>query len=233
VITLSDAQDRTKKYYDLLNLYGDYVRTGYRAEHAAAVMKKPDETDARREGLEKIAEEVRVCTHCDLCHNRLQAVPGEGVLDPLVMAVGEAPGADEDASGRPFVGAAGQYLDKWLEAIRVSRRTNAFIANIIKCRPPENRDPRPEETKACIPYLKRQIALVRPRFILAVGRVSAQVLLREERGIGALRGGTYHFENIPLVPTFHPSAVLRDQSLKAAVWDDLKRLKGLFERMSP
>jgi uracil-DNA glycosylase family 4 len=230
---MSDAQDRTRQYYDLLNLYGDYVRTGYREAHAGPVLKKPDDTAERRDGIEKVAAEVRVCTLCDLCHNRLAAVPGEGVLDPLVMVVGEAPGADEDSSGRPFVGAAGQYLDKWLQAIHVSRRTNAYIANVLKCRPPENRDPRPEETKACLPYLVRQIALLRPRFILAVGRVSAQVLLREQRGVGALRGGTYRFEKIPLVPTFHPSAVLRDQTLKAAVWDDLKRLKGLFEHMSP
>ncbi|MBN2351039.1 MAG: uracil-DNA glycosylase [Spirochaetales bacterium] len=226
---MSDASNRAKQYYELLNLYGDYVRTGFRSAHAAPVLKKPDDTAARKGALEKLGAEVRACTRCDLCHNRLKAVPGEGTLDPLVMVVGEAPGADEDETGRPFVGAAGQYLDKWLQAIHVTRRTNAYIANVIKCRPPQNRDPRPEETGACLPYLTRQVELLRPRFILVVGRVAAQVLLREERGIGALRGGTYRFQDVPLVPTYHPSAVLRDQSLRARVWDDLKRLKSLFE----
>jgi uracil-DNA glycosylase family 4 len=220
---------RVGRYYDLLCLCGDYLKTGYRAEHRPAVLKKPDDSAARRVSLQKLAAEIAACSRCDLCLNRLKAVPGEGAFDPLLMVIGEAPGADEDASGRPFVGAAGRYLDKWLQAILVSRQTNAFIVNIVKCRPPENRDPRPEECRACFPYLRRQIELLRPKFILAVGRVSSQILLRQERGIGSLRGGTYSFESIPVVPTYHPSAVLRDPGLRSGVWDDLKRLKSLFE----
>jgi uracil-DNA glycosylase family 4 len=226
---VSDGQTRARRYFDLLNLYGDYLSTGFRREHPPASLKKADDSSTRRAGLEKLATEVLACTRCDLCLNRLKAVPGEGVLDPIVMVVGEAPGADEDAAGRPAVGEAGQYLDKWLQAILVTRTTNAFIANIVKCRPPENRDPRPEETRTCLPYLVRQIALLKPRFILAVGRVAAQTLLGEERGISALRGGSYFFEKVPLIATYHPSAVLRDPTLKAAVWEDLKRLKALFE----
>ena len=147
-------------------------------------------------------------------------------MSPDVMVIGEAPGGDEDVQGRPFVGKAGQYLDKWLSAIGLSRDTNCFIGNVIKCRPPANRDPQPDEIDACIPFLKRQIAIIKPKFILTVGRISSAVLSGQSAGIGRLRGRTYNFEGIPLIPTYHPSAVLRDPGLRAPVWEDLKRLKS-------
>ena len=154
-----------------------------------------------------------------------------GVSSPDVLVVGEGPGADEDISGLPFVGKAGQYLDKWLEAIGMSRHKDCFIANVVKCRPPENRDPRDDETEACLPYLRRQIEILRPRIILTVGRIAAITLIGEETSLGRLRGRTYRFNGIPLIPTYHPSGVLRDPSLRGPVWEDLKRLKAELENI--
>jgi DNA polymerase len=142
--------------------------------------------------------------------------------------VGEGPGADEDASGRPFVGAAGQYLDKWLAAIGLDRQSTCFIANVLKCRPPGNRDPQPEEVEACRGYLDRQLAALGPRAILALGRHAAQTLTGSPQGITMLRERTHECRGVPLVATYHPSAVLRNPSLRAAVWDDLRRLKALL-----
>ena len=166
------------------------------------------------------------CTRCALHRGRKHAVPGEGAAHPLVLVIGEGPGAEEDATGRPFVGPAGQLLDKMLKAIELDRATNCFIANVVKCRPPGNRDPQPEESAACLPYLRAQIAVLRPRAILAVGRVAAQTLTGLSAGVGELRRRQLAYEGIPLAVTYHPSAVLRDSSLKRPVWEDLKRLKS-------
>lgn len=160
----------------------------------------------------------------------MQAVPGEGVLDPLVLVVGEGPGADEDRRGLPFVGKAGQFLDRWLEAVDLDRRRNAYIGNVVKCRPPGNRDPRPEESDACLPYLREQVELIRPRTILTVGRIATGILVGTKAGITSLRGRTFYFNGIPLIPTFHPAAVLRSSDLKRPVWEDLKRLRTLLDR---
>jgi DNA polymerase len=143
-----------------------------------------------------------------------------------VLVIGEGPGAEEDATGRPFVGPAGQLLDRMLKAIDLDRATNCFIANVVKCRPPGNRDPQPEGSAACLPYLRAQIAALRPRAILAVGRVAAQTLTGLTAGVGELRRRQLVYEGIPLAVTYHPSAVLRDSALKRPVWEDLKRLKA-------
>ncbi len=184
----------------------------------------------RREQLEKIAREVNACRKCELAKTRIKPVPGEGVLDPLVMIIGEGPGGDEDRTGRPFVGRAGKYLDKWLNAIGLSREKNCFIGNIVKCRPPNNRDPKPEESNACLPYLLKQIEILQPKAILTVGRISSQILLGRTSGIGSLRGKVYYYMDIPLVPTYHPSGVLRNPSLRPYVWEDLKLLKSVIEK---
>jgi DNA polymerase len=181
------------------------------------------------DSLEKIAEEIRLCSACNLCSVRILAVPGEGADKPAVLVIGEAPGADEDASGRPFVGKAGQLLDRMLAAIGLNRKINCFIANTVKCRPPGNRDPQPEETAACAPFLARQICLLQPRFILCVGRIAAQTLLATDTGIGKLRGHFFDYQGIPLIPTYHPSALLRNESLKRPAWEDLKKLKERLE----
>jgi len=177
--------------------------------------------------LAAVASEVGQCVKCGLCNGRTRTVPGEGPLDPPVMFIGEGPGEAEDKSGRPFVGAAGQYLDKWIPAIGL-RREDCFIANIVKCRPPSNREPHPEEISACFPYLEHQILAIRPKTICCLGRIAAHVLLQTTASLGALRGKTHRWRDIPLVVTYHPSAVLRDNLLRKPVWDDLKLLKTLL-----
>lgn len=143
------------------------------------------------------------------------------------MFIGEGPGEEEDKTGRPFVGAAGQYLDKWIPGIGLKRQ-DCFIANIVKCRPPSNREPHPDEISACFPYLERQIKAVRPRAICCLGRISAHVMLQSSASLGQLRGRVHDWRGIPLVVTYHPSAVLRDSTLRRPVWDDLKLLKTLL-----
>ncbi len=172
--------------------------------------------------IDHLNEKIAQCTRCPLAKTRSLTVPGEGINKPLVMVIGEGPGADEDASGRPFVGKAGQLLDKMLIAIDLSRNTNTYIANIVKCRPPQNRDPLPEEAQACRSFLDLQIQLLKPKMILAIGRVSAQNLLGCKESIGNLRGKFFEYKDIPLMPTYHPSALLRDESLKRPAWEDLK-----------
>lgn len=179
--------------------------------------------------LESIYERISVCRNCVLANTRTNTVPGEGVEHPYVMVIGEGPGEDEDKSGRPFVGKAGQLLDKMLAAIALSRTTNCYIANIVKCRPPMNRTPMPDEASACAGYLQAQIHLLKPKFILAMGRTAIQNLLKTNTGINSLRGQWLEFqfgnEKIPLMATYHPSALLRDERLKAPAWQDLKKFR--------
>jgi len=182
------------------------------------------------DGFEQIEANVRVCKACRLAETRKNAVPGEGVRQPLVMVIGEGPGADEDESGRPFVGKAGQLLDKMLGAIDLSRERNCFIANVIKCRPPRNRDPMPDETFACAPFLERQVQLLNPAFILCAGRIAAQTLLDTSEPIGKIRGKITELNiagmTIPFLATYHPSALLRNEALKRPAWEDLKLLRS-------
>ena len=214
--------------YKLISNTQDYIKYGTISDRELPDMiLKQDEPDS----LEIIAEQVAKCRKCRLCEKRKNVVPGMGVLNPDVLVIGEGPGGDEDIQGLPFVGKAGQYLDKWLDAIGLSRHTNCFIGNVVKCRPPMNRDPQPDEIAACIPFLERQIAIIKPKFILTVGRISSAVLSGQEAGIGRLRGRTYSFRGIPLIPTYHPSAVLRDPTLRKPVWDDLRRLKAELEEI--
>lgn len=179
-----------------------------------------------------IARQVNECRRCSLAEVRTKPVPGDGVLNPLVMVIGEAPGGEEDRQGLPFVGAAGQYLDKWLVSIGLDRRTNAFIGNVIKCRPPNNRDPLPQEQQACLPFLQSQISALKPKVLLCVGRISAQILLGTSEGIGRLRGQVYEFQGIPMVVTYHPSGVLRNPKYRRPVWEDLKLVKSLLDNDS-
>jgi DNA polymerase len=188
--------------------------------HAAAM--GPEDRALALKGLER---EVAICTACRLCSGRTHPVFGQGVASPLVLVVGEGPGAEEDASGLPFVGPAGKLLDKMLAAIGLSRESNAFIANVVKCRPPSNRDPAPDESAACMPYLERQIGLLSPQYILCLGRTATRALTGSEEGITRLRGRFFDWHGIPLVGTYHPSAILRDESLKRPAWEDLKALK--------
>jgi DNA polymerase len=178
--------------------------------------------------LEALRERVLACKDCGLAEGRQRAVFGQGAANPVVLIVGEGPGAEEDRQGLPFVGASGQLLDKMLASIGLSRETNCYIANIVKCRPPNNREPAPGERAACLPYLQEQIRLLAPKAILCAGRTAAQTLLGTTEGINRLRTRTHALGGIPLVATFHPSALLRDETLKRPAWEDLKRLRGLL-----
>jgi DNA polymerase len=250
--------EEKKDLAQFFDLASDYLRDGYRRfreafagdpENAAPV-PPPDFPESAPpasspDSPERIAAEIAVCTGCSLAAARTRAVPGEGVRPPLVLVVGEGPGADEDASGRPFVGAAGQYLDRMLASVGLSRERNCFIANTVKCRPPGNRDPLPEETASCLPYLIRQIECLRPPVILCAGKVAANRLLGFDgtESIGRLRGRFHPYGGIegypesrrdriiPLLCTYHPSAVLRDQSLRAPVWEDLKLLRAKLSEL--
>lgn len=192
-----------------------------------------EEISRRQEAIVKLEAQIRQCQRCKLCKGRTQAVPGTGVFNPAVLVIGEGPGADEDAQGLPFVGMAGQLLDKMLAAINLSRNTNCYIANIVKCRPPKNRDPEPEESDACRSYLEAQIAILKPAMILAVGRIAIQNLLQTSQGIGQLRGKILSYNNIPLVATYHPSALLRNQDLKRPAWEDLKVFRTHLTQIHP
>lgn len=169
---------------------------------------------------------VAGCRACALCETRTQTVFGVGNPEADLMLIGEAPGADEDRAGEPFVGRAGQLLNRMLQAIELDRG-QVFIANILKCRPPGNRDPQPEEAACCEPFLLRQIALVAPKVILALGRVSAQSLLRTDAPIGRLRGRWHRFADteVPLYVTYHPAYLLRTPAQKAAAWQDLQAVR--------
>lgn len=183
---------------------------------------------------EALRSEVLSCTRCGLHAGRTQGVLGVGNPGADWMVIGEAPGAEEDRRGEPFVGRAGQLLDAMLRAIGLSRAENVYIANILKSRPPSNRDPRPEEVAACLPYLRRQIELVRPRLLLAVGRIAAQNLLGTEESLSRLRGRVHRFGelNTPLVVTYHPAYLLRNPADKRKAWEDLKFARNVFRQLT-
>lgn len=183
--------------------------------------------------LASIAQKIVSCTRCGLCRRRTNAVPGMGPEHPLVLVVGEGPGAEEDMQGLPFVGPAGKLLDKMLASISLDRRTNCYIANIVKCRPPNNRTPLPEEAEACIPFLEAQIHILKPKMILAAGRTAGQNLLKTDAPLGTLRGRFYDYSGIPLLVTYHPSALLRDESLKRPAWEDLKTFRAKLSEIAP
>lgn len=177
--------------------------------------------------LEQLAAQVVACAACGLCKGRRHAVVGQGAQPTRWLVVGEAPGEQEDRQGQPFVGRSGQLLDAMLAAVGMSRERDVFITNVIKCRPPGNRNPKPEEIAACSPYLMRQIALLKPECILVLGRFAAQTLLGTDATIGNLRGRVHHLKTdegvqIPVVVSYHPAYLLRSPSEKARAWQDLK-----------
>ena len=178
--------------------------------------------------LESLEQKARSCEACSLCSSRSSVVFGSGNPDAGIMFVGEAPGAEEDRSGLPFVGAAGQLLTRMIEAIGMSR-DDVYIANVIKCRPPQNRDPLPEEIAACEPFLCKQIARVDPIVICTLGRIAAQTLLKTTEPIARLQGKVFDYSGINLVPTYHPAALLRNAQLKRPAWEDLKLVRSLYD----
>ncbi|OZI38308.1 uracil-DNA glycosylase [Bordetella genomosp. 10] len=193
-----------------------------KGEHVPAPMPDVNTLD-----IDQLREQVSGCTACGLCNGRRQAVFGDGARPARWMVVGEAPGEQEDRQGLPFVGRSGQLLDAMLAAVGMTRRDDVFIANVIKCRPPGNRNPKPEEIAACSPYLMRQIALLKPERILVLGRFAAQTLLGTDAAVGSLRGRVHTLRaddgrEIPVVVSYHPAYLLRSPSEKARSWKDLR-----------
>ena len=178
--------------------------------------------------LDDIAATVRQCSKCVLCRERANAVPGEGPADARLVVVGEGPGATEDETGRPFVGRAGKLLAEILAAIELPRE-QVFICNVVKCRPPENRKPQQDEIDACVPYLYRQLDLIRPKVILAMGNTAAETLLQTRQSLGSLRGRVHQFRGVPLVVTYHPAALLRNPHWKKPTWDDVRIARQLVD----
>jgi uracil-DNA glycosylase len=186
----------------------------------------PDTRDTRDTRIGALAfdalvEDIARCNACALSATRTRTVPGIGSIDATWMFVGEAPGADEDAQGEPFVGAAGQLLDNMLAALGLARDDDVFIANVLKCRPPGNRTPDPREAAACRPYLDRQIALIAPSLIVALGKSAACTLLDIDASVASLRNRVHRYHGTPLVVTYHPAYLLRTPADKAKAWDDL------------
>jgi uracil-DNA glycosylase len=177
--------------------------------------------------LDAVAGLVATCTKCALCEGRTHTVPGEGPDDARLVVVGEGPGRVEDETGRPFVGPAGELLTKILAAIDLPRE-RVFICNVVKCRPPENRVPQYDEIAACVPYLFRQIELVKPTVILAMGGIAAQTLLNTKQSLGAMRNQVHRFRGIPVIVTYHPAALLRNPNWKKPTWDDVRIARRLL-----
>ena len=186
---------------------------------------------AADDSLTPIEREVSACQKCELHQSRTNTVFGCGNPDADWLFVGEAPGQHEDLQGQPFVGRAGQLLDQMIAALGMERE-QVFIANVLKCRPPNNRDPLPAEIEQCEPYLHRQLAQIKPKVIVALGRISAQALLKTGEPLGKLRGRVYQYgpDNIPLVATYHPAYLLRSPEQKARAWEDLWQAKGIVGR---
>lgn len=223
-----------KQIFDLLKTVDSHINGYTRPQFASEPVFEDDITEnpaptsepvtQEKHGmtLEDLNKKLLRCTRCGLARTRNNTVFGQGVEHPEVLVIGEAPGYNEDMQGLPFVGKAGMLLDKMLDAIQLSRTTNCYIANVIKCRPPENRDPYPDEQNACFSFLEAQIHILKPKMILCMGRISAHKLLNNELPIKDMRGNFYDYNGIPLLVTYHPSALLQNESLKRPAWEDLK-----------
>jgi DNA polymerase len=186
-----------------------------------------EEAAGRIAELTALAGVAGACTRCRLAEGRTKVVFGSGNPTAELMFVGEGPGADEDRQGLPFVGAAGELLTRIIQAIEMTRE-EVYIANVVKCRPPGNRDPQPDEVAACRGYLDRQITLVRPRVLVALGKVAAQALLGNEAPIGRMRGQWHQVQGIPTMVTYHPAALLRNQALKRPTWEDMQQVRDFL-----
>jgi len=209
-----------RKYLQLEKGWGMdlYLRPGL------AVGQGKDQANRKRYLLEQLREELVGCKGCRLHQQRKNVVFGHGNPEAQLVFVGEAPGEEEDLQGRPFVGLAGSLLTKIIESIGLSRE-EVYIANVVKCRPPHNRNPRPDEIEACEPYLRQQLEIIRPKIICALGTFAAQTLLKTNLPISKLRGKFHRYNEIRLMPTFHPAYLLRNPSGKKAVWQDMQLIR--------
>lgn len=193
-------------------------------DEPVALPERPGDPAA---ALQALADKVVACEACRLCQTRTQAVPGEGNPDARIVFVGEGPGADEDRSGRPFVGRAGQLLDDIITKGMKLQRSDVWIGNVVKCRPPENRVPQPDEVAACTPYLQRQLEIIQPAVICALGATAARHLLDTDLSMARMRRGSHQWRGIPVIPTYHPAYLLRNPEAKRPTWDDIQKVMKL------
>lgn len=196
----------------------------------ATLVPYPNEPWVAAETLEKLNATICTCTKCSLGHTRKNFVFGVGNPNADLVLVGEAPGADEDEQGEPFVGRAGQLLNKILEAIHF-KREEVYICNILKCRPPNNRDPQPNEIELCEPYLWKQLEIIKPKLILCLGRIAGQALLKTNSSLSQLRGKVHDYRGIKLMVTYHPAALLRNPNWKKPAWEDVQQLRKLYDQL--
>ena len=203
-------------------------------ESQATVAPVSDDPEARERKAAQLAEldakQVSVCTKCSLHESRNNTVFGVGNPDADLVLVGEAPGRDEDLQGEPFVGRAGQLLNKILAAVGFQRQ-DVYIANILECRPPDNRDPASDEVTHCEPYLVRQLEIIQPKVICALGRVAATTLLKSNLSLTKLRNDIHDYHGVPLIPTYHPAALLRNSAWKRPTWEDVQKLRALYDEL--
>ncbi len=222
----------TSKAFTLTPVFSDDQEKETTAEEKIDSSETPDVSPmAENHGLsiKDISDKITRCTRCGLARTRTNVVPGTGIEHPDVLVIGEGPGYDEDMKGEPFVGKAGILLDKMLNAINLDRKTNCYIANIVKCRPPENRNPNPDEISACIGFLEAQIKILKPKMILCMGLVAGHSLLKIETPMNQMHGNFYEYNEIPVMVTYHPSALLRNEDLKRPAWADLKLFRGKLD----
>jgi DNA polymerase len=196
----------------------------------AVVPAYPNEPWVQATTLVQLDSMINTCLKCSLGHTRTNFVFGVGSPAAKLVLIGEAPGADEDAQGEPFVGRAGQLLNKILEAINF-RREDVYICNILKCRPPNNREPQPDEVELCEPYLWRQIDIIKPKLILCLGRVAAQALLKTNESLSDMRGKVYRYRDTPVLVTYHPAALLRNPNWKRPAWEDVQKARKMHDEL--
>lgn len=237
---------RFQNDYDSILLFEDEIRSNLNIDANFILNESSDENYMVKESgenspdvlpgwktsssIEELNEKICNCTKCDLGNTRKNFVFGSGNPQADIVVVGEAPGADEDEKGLPFIGRAGQLLTKILEAINLSR-DEVFICNILKCRPPGNRNPSPEEIEKCEPYLKKQLDLIKPKLILALGTFASQTLLQTKQPLGKLRGEFHDYNGIKTMVTFHPAALLRNPNWKKPTWEDVQLLRKEYDKL--
>jgi len=220
-------EELAEQICERLRYYSSITRIGLRPVSVPETQEQDDAVDSS-EHLEAIREDLGDCTRCNLHKGRQTVVFGVGNPNADLMFIGEGPGYEEDRQGVPFVGPAGQLLTKIIEAIQLTRE-DVYIANIVKCRPPSNRDPEPEEIATCRPFLERQVSSIKPRVICTLGRVATQAMLSTEKALGRVRGQVFSFGDAALVPTYHPAFLLRDPSKKRDCWEDMKLIRALLD----
>ncbi len=224
----SGLREDLKRYLKTRYPEGPVILYRLDREAGDAVVMKTSPEDIDTMDMEKLEETVRGCMRCPLCRTRTRTVFGAGNPRSKIVFVGEAPGRDEDLQGIPFVGRAGKLLDSIIASVGFSRE-NVYIANILKCRPPGNRDPQEPEVEACEGYLARQIGIIAPALICALGRVAAQNLLKTKASLKVLREGLHYYNDTRLLVTYHPAALLRNPEFKRPTWEDMKLLRRLYD----